>query len=73
MTEVEKLSYKKINTILIRRTDNAVLVEIPPRTDRVWISRSLLSTASNEMVDDLPQMSEWEMRLVDWKAEQMGI
>lgn len=69
----EKLKYKKINAILIRRHDTSILVEIPPRTDRVWIPRSLLSTATDEMVADLPQMAEFEMRLVDWKAEQLGI
>lgn len=71
--DVEKISYKKINAILIRRHDTSILVEIPPRPDRVWVPRSLLSTATDTMVEDLPQMAEFEMRLATWKAEQLGI
>lgn len=73
MTEVEKLSYKKIQVIFIRRTDSAVLVELTTRPDRVWIPRTLLAADSDRQAEDLQQLAEWEMRLVDWKADQMGI
>jgi hypothetical protein len=71
--EAEKLNYRKLQALFIRRSDGAVLVEFPPRTDRVWIPRTLISSKCDLEAESLFPNDEWELELIRWKAEQMGL
>lgn len=72
-SEVGKETYRKIPAVLIRRTENAILVEIGAQLDRVWVPRSLLRMDTDLLVESLPQMAEFEMHLAEWKADQFGL
>lgn len=73
MSEAERLTFRRFQCILVKKSDKAVLVEFPPRQDRIWIPRVCLSALTDRAVEDLPQMAEFEMQLVEWKAEDLNL
>jgi hypothetical protein len=69
----EKLSFRKLNAIFHNRTEKAVLVEFPPRDDRIWIPRTLLSSLCDREIEELKRHDEFVVHLIDWKAEELGL
>lgn len=73
--EIEK--YTRFSCILVSATDDAVQVDIRPddpvEGELKWIPRSLLHGADDIRLDRNDFGNKILLRVMDWKAKQLGI
>ena len=67
---VERPAYVAFAATLLRRTEDAVLLRAGA-VER-WVPRRLLCTLTDRAVDAAETGAELEVRLLDWKARELG-
>lgn len=73
--DIEK--YTRFSCILVSTTEDAVQVDISPnvpeKSTLKWIPRSLLHGADDIRLDRYDFGKKIQLRVMDWKAQQLGI
>lgn len=61
-----------LHVTIIRTSDKAVLVEIPPNDDELWIPKSCCKHGE-QFLDELDPGDEIELAITDWFANDHGL
>lgn len=64
-------SYVLVSAKFIARTMDAVYVET--NSERHWIPRTVLAWECDNEVEELKKNQEFELKLAEWKANQLGL
>lgn len=69
---MSKEKYTMVFATLLRRTPMSIRIRTAG-DEELWVPRSLVHGADDPQIEDLDKGDEFSFRLMEWKAQELGL